>query len=93
MKTFGISRLSIDDLNEDEERILRKAVELSCHDLVDVHDLDVASLNSITGVLARALMRMFRDGSRSPVLLAEHATARAPKSLRKISLGPFARRL
>jgi len=83
MKTFIFSQLSAEDMNEDDERILKNAVEISCNNFLRVHNLDSASFGSIAEVLARSLIRMFNDGSRDPALLAEHATARALKSLRK----------
>lgn len=83
MKKFIFSQLSAADINDDDERILKSAVEISCNNFLRVHNLDSASFGTIAEVLARSLIRTFHNGSRDPALLAEHATARALKSLRK----------
>lgn len=66
---------------DDDDVVLRRAVRQTCHELLDIHHLDKKSFSTVEAVVIRSIIKIFDNGVRNPMLLAQIATARALEKL------------
>lgn len=73
--------ISADLLIDDDEVVLRTAVDETCAGLIDVYHLDSAMFAFVADIIAQSILQMFQNGQRNPTLLAQHAIATTLKEL------------
>ncbi len=78
MKTVFTIPIPADNVHD---AVLKGAVEMACNELVQVHGVDAADLESLVGVLARTIIETFKEGQRDASLMAQCATLQALKQL------------
>jgi hypothetical protein len=64
------------------EVVLKRAVEKTCNDLVQVYQIDGMKLALLVDTIAYAIIEKFKEGQRDAAVLSAHATQQALKSIK-----------
>jgi hypothetical protein len=78
MKAVFTIPIPADDAHD---AMLKGAVAIACNELIEVHDVDAAELESLVGVLASTILERFKEGHRDAPLMAQCAILQALKQL------------